>query len=292
MDNPGDARTNPKIASLAPESAEAVSRWPCPALSVAGQYRVRERQNYALHHHPGHELIVWRSGQVEVQLGQGHDQRVITVSPGMVTLWPGQLRHADRAVSAYSHVYLIFEADLGLPGSHKPLLLHDDEASSVERLVLAIEREFNGERPHRGHLLTLQLEQLMLMLLRLQTAAPDAAERLVRRLERLIEERYAENPSIAALAAELKTSSSNLRAQFARRRGFSPKSYLRQVRLQRALGDIRSSTLALEDIAQHNGYTSAGHLWHDVRDLTNRTPGSFRQDGSGAFGDAARAEAS
>ena len=255
------------------------------AVAMVGHYRAHAGVHFEAHHHLGHELIVWRTGHIECRIGVGVEQQVVMTYPGMISLTPGFTVHSDLGLTPYSHVYLIFDSDLRLPGMERPRLFSDDEHGSLEHLLLAMEHEFNGDYPYRESMVELLHQQLAVRLLRLggqREVSP--AEKLVQQLERLIEERYASNPNLQELAAELSTSTSNLRAKFAKLRPYSPKAYLCEVRVKHALGHIRSSSLSLEAIAALSGYTSSGHLWRDVKHITGMTPGSFRPRGPAALG--------
>lgn len=255
------------------------------SLGLVGQYHAAAGVAFGQHHHVGHELIVWRTGQAQCRIwpsalqDAGAPPQVVTTYPGLISLLPGSTVHADLALSAYSHVYVIFSSDLTLPGLDQPRFFSDDENGSLEHLLLSLEQEFNSEYRYRQAMVDLLHQQLAVRLLRLgEQREISPAERLVQRLERLIEERYASNPNLQSLAAELGTSPSNLRAKFAQLRACSPKAYLSEVRVKHALGHIRSSSLSLEAIASMTGYASASHLWRDVKHLTGQRPGAFRLD--------------
>ncbi|WP_407572663.1 helix-turn-helix domain-containing protein [Deinococcus altitudinis] len=282
MNNSTNASENAQIASATKIAKhDAVNATPSTGSEVAlvGRYQAPAGVNFGQHHHVGHELIVWRTGQAQCRIGVGARQQVITTYPGMVSLMPGLTVHADVAMSAYSHVYVIFSSNLTLPGLEEPRVFSDDENGSLEHLLLSLEQEFNSEHSYRQSMVELLHQQIAVRLLRLgEQREISPAERLVQRLERLIEERYASGPSLEALAAELGTSPSNLRAKFSQLRTYSPKTYLTEVRVKHALGHIRSSSLSLEAIALMTGYASSSHLWRDVKHLTGMTPGSFRLD--------------
>jgi AraC-like DNA-binding protein/uncharacterized RmlC-like cupin family protein len=242
MNNPTNASDNAQIANAEKVmKRDAISAPPSTGSEVAivGRYQASAGVNFGQHHHVGHELIVWRTGQAQCRIGVGAQQQVITTYPGMVSLMPGLTAHADLALSAYSHVYVIFSSNLTLPGLEEPRVFSDDEDGSLEHLLLNLEQEFNSEYSYRQNMVELLHQQLAVRLLRLgEQREISPAERLVQRLERLIEERCATGPSLEALAAELGTSPSNLRAKFAQLRTYSPKTYLSQVRVKHALEQL------------------------------------------------------
>ena len=291
MNNPTNAAHDSKNARTdEPESVDAGtpstgspstgSPFIGSTVALVGHYRARAGVHFEAHHHLGHELIVWRTGHIECRIGSGAEQQVVMTYPGMISLTPGLTVHSDLALTPYSHVYVIFGSSLGLPGTEQPRFFSDDVNGSLEHLLLNMEHEFNSEYPYRSAMVELLRQQLMIRLLRLGAQREiGPAEKLVQQLERLIEERYASNPNLQELAAELGTSTSNLRAKFAQLRPYSPKAYLSEVRVKHVLGHIRSSSLSLEAIATLTGYASSGHLWRDVKHITGMTPGSFRLPG-------------
>jgi len=255
------------------------------SVALGGQSHAAAGVAVGQHHHVGHELIVWRTGQAQCRIWRtalqdaGAPPQVVTTYPGLISLLLGSTVHADLTLSAYSHVYVIFGSDLTLPGPglNQPRFFLDDENGSLGHLLLSLEQEFNSEYSYRQAMVELLHQQLAVRLLRLgEQREISAAERLVQQLERLIEERYASTPNLQSLAAELGTSPSNLRAKFAQLRSRSPKICLSEVRVKHALGHIRSSSLFLEAVASMTSYASASHLWRDVKHLTGQRPGAFR----------------
>lgn len=102
------------------------------------------------------------------------------------------------------------------------------------------------------------------------------AAQTVAKAERLIEERCVSPMTIREVAQAVHTSASTLRGYFKTVRGCSPREYLRQVRLGKAIGFLRTSTLKLEVVAELCGYDSASHLTRCVKKLTGQTPGEIR----------------
>ena len=126
-------------------------------------------------------------------------------------------------------------------------------------------------------MLQLLSEQLACLLSR--TAREQVLSRpaqAVARAERLIEEKCDRPLTIDDVAKGVSVSISALRGYFQAVRGCSPRAHLQQVRLEKAIRFLRTSTLKLETIAELCGYDSASHLTRSVKKFTGRTPGQVR----------------
>lgn len=248
------------------------------SLSFVGTYQVRDTVPFPAHHHSGHEVIVWHSGQVELGWLQHGETHHLLTHPGMVTVMPGGVTHWDTPRKGYSHHFVLFDRNLQIPGFEHPRHFLDDSSASMERLLLALNAEFNHRHADREEMLDLLLRQFEVCLLRLDSKKTlSLTDQMVHQAQRLIEERCAENPSIQSIARELGTSVSHLRAQFALVGQGSPKRHLQKVRVRRAIQHLKTSSLSLEALAALLGYASAGHLSREVKQLTGFTPGQIRR---------------
>ena len=242
-----------------------------------GAYQAQRGQNYPAHYHQALELVFYRTGHAQIvwqtEAGLGTSE----VHSGNLAIIPPGLVHADRAIGAYSNYYLQIEPQRFGMIFDQVRIFRDDAERNLERVLQALNTEWHSRSAQRERMMDLLLDQLEVLLTRLETEVePSGAELLVRRMERLLEERFAENPSILELAQHLGASASGIRAQFSRLRGYSPKAYLQKVRLERAIAAIRGSSLSLEEIAELNGYDSASHLSRHIKQVRQVTPGTFR----------------
>jgi AraC-like DNA-binding protein/quercetin dioxygenase-like cupin family protein len=257
---------------------------PVPHLPIlsGGLYHATKGQHYPAHYHPMLELIFYRTGQIEWH-GQMQDKDVIvTTQPGMVLLTPPNVVHFERALTAYSHTYFLLDQEVFARffRNHSFTEIRtffDDRHHSLEQVMVALAREWHSTNLHRDRMIEHLFNQMVILFERLETEPePVAAERLVRKVERILEERFAAPPTIPEIATELGVSSSLVRMHFAKLRGYSPKTYLQRVRLNHVLDLIKGSSLSLEDIADLTGYDSASHLSRHVKQATGKTPGAFR----------------
>jgi AraC-like DNA-binding protein len=268
---------------------------------TAGRYSAAKGQDYPPHYHPALEVIVFQSGQIECavapaplpasdvtdrwstfevgwnRLGAKASQLQILTRPGTVLVMPPRTVHADRALSAYSHYYLILALPEHARIPAQPIVFSDDLEGSLEHVMANLAREWNDQQVNREAMLEVLLWQMRLQSERLETnPLITHAEQTVRRAERLMADQIAEPQSISRMAQGLQISPSALRAYFANLRGYSPKQFQQQLRLNRALEMIRASSLSLDEIASLTGYDSASHLSRQVKTATGTTPGSFR----------------
>ena len=263
-----------------------ISKLPTPVahlpILAAGFHHAEKGQHYPAHYHLALELILYRSGQIE---WHGHVQSesvVVTTQPGMVLLTPPNVAHHERALTSYSHTYFLLDQEVfaGFFRGQNFRDIHtffDDKHHSLEQVMVALAREWGSNNLHRDRMIEHLFNQMVVLFERLETQPETTApERLVRKVERILEERFAAPPTIPDIAAELGVSSSLVRMHFAKLRGYSPKTYLQKVRLNRVLDLIKGSSLSLDDIADLTGYDSSSHLSRHVKQATGKTPGAFR----------------
>ena len=270
-------------------------------LLAVGRYAARKGQHYPAHFHRALEVLVFQTGRIEcviagrpppdraapeadgesvvVPLPDREGQQVVRTEPGLVLVIPPRTVHADVALTAYSHHYLLVELPPGVPAPGRVLTFSDDADHSLGGLLGNLVREWQRQQPDRAAMLQLMLAQLGLLAGRLERSERHSgAEGLVSRAERLLEATFTREFRIAELAAQLHVSKSALRSHFVRLRGYSPKTYQQRLRLQRALELIASSSLPLENVAALSGFDSASHLSRQVKAATGTTPGRFRNN--------------
>lgn len=90
-------------------------------------------------------------------------------------------------------------------------------------------------------------------------------------------EHLARNPSVKEVAEVVHVSPSHLRRLFAEVRQASPKELFRRVRLEKAQDLMGRTTLTLDEIARHCGYTTASHFCRDYKTVHRFTPSTWRR---------------
>lgn len=106
----------------------------------------------------------------------------------------------------------------------------------------------------------------------LQTGREDL---VVRKVRDYLQDHYAEDVSLAQLAALTSRSSFHLARAFSKACGLPPHAYLESIRVQRARELLRSGA-AVVDTALAVGYADQSHFTHRFRRHTGITPGQYR----------------
>jgi AraC-like DNA-binding protein len=105
----------------------------------------------------------------------------------------------------------------------------------------------------------------------------DAEPAIVARARALIHDHYAENFTVAELAAAVGASESTLHARFRAATGHSPGDYLMDVRLDRAELLLKQSDLSIAEIALAVGLSDQSALTRSFRRRRGTTPGRLRR---------------
>ncbi len=89
--------------------------------------------------------------------------------------------------------------------------------------------------------------------------------------------------SVADTAEHAGLSLRQLQRHFAEEIGLPPRAYLRLLRLQGAMAEIRASSDPLADTAAHQGYADQAHMARDFRQLAGLPPSAARARVKGPF---------
>jgi len=252
-----------------PENLHQSPDWKLRILS-GGTHEAGKGVHFPPHYHSHWELVYYRSGSV----GCVMEGRMRRGYPGLVWLTPPGITHAERALTAYANYFIA----LDLKNTNEwPPFLDDDADRSLGRVCQQIVIESNRATEEKPRMLELLGEQLGRLLNRVsrETVLSRPAQ-TVAKAERLIEERCGQPLAIREVAQAVHTSASTLRGYFQAVRGCSPREHLQRIRLGRAIGFLRTSTLKLEAVAELCGYDSASHLTRCVKKSTGQTPGQIR----------------
>lgn len=103
-----------------------------------------------------------------------------------------------------------------------------------------------------------------------------AAGGITQRAIAAIEARFAETLTVNQLAAEAGLSTAYFSAVFKRATGLSPHQYLLQVRIERVREALKSTDLAVAEIALNFGFSSQSHLNAAFRRMLGITPAQYR----------------
>ena len=111
----------------------------------------------------------------------------------------------------------------------------------------------------------------------LPPALTDLAHFKIERAVSWYMEHLAQSPSVKQVADAIHISPSHLRRLFWQCRKANPKSVFQRLRLDRAKELMSRSSLTLDDVAAHSGYSSASHLCRDCRAVHRFSPTTWRK---------------
>jgi len=253
------------------KSPESLQESPAALTFLGGGfYRAKVGQDYPPHTHNCWELVCYTSGQIDAPVGDARHR----TQPGMFLLTPPGIAHAERALTAYSNVFIAID---GAGLTQWPLVGMDDASRSITETCSLLVAEWQGAAAEHAEMVDLLLRRLGI-LLRRSTRADSSGQTdgFVSAAERIMEERYATGITIEQLSREIGCAPSTLRERFLRHRSRSPHDHLVAIRLRHATSLIHNSTAPLEAIANMTGFYSSSHLSRTVRKATGKSPGAFR----------------
>lgn len=111
----------------------------------------------------------------------------------------------------------------------------------------------------------------------LERRAEGLSTALFQRTVALIEDRLAENLSLAGLASEVGLSPSHFASLFRQTTGLPPHCYVMQRRLARACSLLKTTRLSIGEIAAAVGFYDQSHLVRHMRRVMGVTPTAFRR---------------
>ncbi len=239
---------------------------------AAGKVEKPQGREVRPHHHMTWELVYILQGDIQCPIGD----RVYEARPGELLLTPPRTVHFEICPTAWACYYVLID----MPPEHPwPRVYRDDSNRTFGSLCNVLIRELGGREPDRDEMLSLVSGHIDVLLRRTHVQRHlSPAERLVREVERYLEERFTQRIVFKDLANEIGVSPSYLSAQFMRLRGRTPMAYLQELRVQHALTLTRNSNAGLEAIATICGYDSASHLSRHVKRATGQSPGAFRSE--------------
>jgi len=114
-----------------------------------------------------------------------------------------------------------------------------------------------------------------------ERSTPHEETRLSRKLQTLMEERYADPDFGVEKAAELlRCHRSTLYRIFVDQVGLTPSRYLQRYRLHAGLNLLRETPLTVDEVARASGFRDGNYFARVVRDATGESPRTFRQGAS------------
>jgi AraC-like DNA-binding protein len=232
------------------------------------------------HAHGSGQLVFVLEGSYRERWMSRKGER-IDLRPGSVLYRPPAEPHAnvfgDEDVLALTVSYHP-DRLAGLPG-RRPVTLPSLLVDLQRRIATELRAHHRGDAAS-----STALEGLALLLLaRLERSAgsgePAGRPDWLGDAVRFVERRHAEPISLASVAAAVGRHRTTVAAAFRRHLGRSVGEVLRDVRLGRAIEEIRSTDRPLAEIALVCGFYDQAHMGRLLKRATGRTPGAIRRRG-------------
>ena len=244
------------------------------------------------HYHDGHQLLYIAKGDADVSVG-GKRERV---GDGTLLLFNRFEEHSIIVKSdEYKRYSLRISSDAGVGGKRELLfavlvnrfpgfchaLPTGKNAAAVEGLFRRLVREYRSDIPFREEMMDALLRELLITVCRMMPQPPTAQKnenvRLISRVQQRFESNYAENYSLASLAAEHHMSVSYLSHLFKEVTGVSVMEYLTACRMQAAKGYLATTDLSIGEIVCVCGFSDDSNFSRSFKAKTGLTPSEFRK---------------
>jgi len=155
-----------------------------------------------------------------------------------------------------------------------------DADDSIERLVLAMHREFSMPRAASSDYLDTMLIQLLIVVHRLRQHAPSSSTRKLTQFDHLLsymEQHLAEPLSLQRLATLSRWSERHLQRLFRQHTEQSFNSYLQALRIQKSCELLRSTGHKIGSIAEMVGYKDNASFLSVFKRIAGMTPNEYRK---------------
>jgi AraC-like DNA-binding protein len=257
-----------------------------PEIEHFGEQWAPRSYRIGFHEHNTWELYLQLKGEtVWDALGRGH-----RIAPlGLLAMPPGVLHRLHTPDSPHHFFYLAVEVSAVL--ADQPDILSAWRAKHIlttanGQTMLApfqtLAREATLDLPYRAVGALSALRHLLIEASRLFSTKRPASNLFplhpaVMRARDLMDGQPERNWSLAELAARANVSAAHLGERFREQIVVSPRQYLIQVRVDRAINRLRDSELSITQIALDFGFSSSQHLATTIRKRTGKSPSEHRE---------------
>jgi len=245
---------------------------PFPAMpKLLSINRVGPYQGSRPHSHDDWEIGFYLRGSGVAVVGDNE----VPISSGTVICFPPNIPHSERVESACLGFFIRANQ---CPFGQKTVPLHTDRSwSHFLKLVSLLHQEWE-EKQENWENATEHLFALLLIHLERQCSFTRTAHPLVETLRREINERMADPDFNAGNAlAQLPMSSDHLRRLFTQSTGYSPLTYLNELRITRAKQLLREGTCRIKEVAMLVGIQDEYYFSRLFLKHTGQRPLAYRR---------------
>jgi AraC-like DNA-binding protein len=184
------------------------------------------------------------------------------------------LRIEDKALQRYLGVLIGRHVDKEL--TFRAVTTSNPAIGSLRRAVFHFASDYNARGNNLSDLVKTETERILIMKFLISNwhnythlllrQPPQSTPSTVRKVEEYIEANWDKPIDIEALAGVADVSARSLFRQFRKDRGYSPATFIKRVRLNRAKEMLeRANGSTITEIAYQCGFQNAGHFARDFR---------------------------
>jgi AraC-like DNA-binding protein len=258
-----------------------------PSIKLVASARGQGFRRFKWHDHPFYELGLVISGQCDWHLGR----RRLTLKSGEAILLKPKTTHREEVRAGYEAqlAWVGFEFAGKVPKWTQRMISTGDEFTEIAGYFEIIAREHHQPGLPSQVRVGLAAQSLLLLITRCAEFKPATPSRLAktgselnpRQINRVesaahyFRTNLQDSLSIAQVAAYHSLCLAHFSSLFRRHHRMSPRSFLRQARLEKASELLKTSDLALKEIAAQCGFVDAAHLCKVFKQVRSVTPRQF-----------------
>lgn len=245
------------------------------------------------HYHDCHQILYIKSGTVRAAVGR----EICLVSDGGLLILSRFETHAIEVLSPDYRRYTLRISSAAAQGVQENDLLASvlinrvetfrhaidtgESRAAFDALFTSMTAEYAAQSPFCAEMLDLGLRQLLILLYR---CAPELFltdngrnTAVVQAIQRRFEADYADEHTLAGLAADYHLSPSHLSHLFKRITGYAPMEYLTACRLSAAKSLLTTTDIPVKEIVYRCGFSDESNFCRMFKTRTGLTPRAFRE---------------
>lgn len=221
-----------------------------------------------MHKHTCHELVFY--AEKSKGIGQFGD-RTYRFSDGGVAIIEKGCMHEETHYSAGKVMCLGIETD------HEIRSLYCANLFALENLFAQILQEVREQEFGFENLIACKIEEILIHIFRKTETHPNEMKDLAH-CKAYMNENYAQDISIADVAAMIGYSPDHFRHLFKKAYGISPQGFLIEKRLSVAFNSLKTTNLNCARVAEISGFSNSSQLTRMMKEKYGKTPTQIRAE--------------